>query len=129
MLHHTTSFSERELGSQTSLDFAGCTSDKDYDTTASSSDDLQDKPVALKTTMCRQLIEGRRCALGGHCRHAHALEELLKQPQELRMEQCPSYHRRLGCMQGRDCSFAHCDKPLSDIMSEQRRGQRFHLLQ
>lgn len=129
MLHHTTSFDERDIGSQTSLDFVGCSYDKDYDTTASSSDDLQDKPIGPKTMMYRVHGETGKCESEAQCAYAHSLEELLKQPQTLRTEQCPSYHRRLGCMLGRDCSFAHCEKPLSDIVSEQRRNQRFRLLQ
>jgi hypothetical protein len=109
---------ERSFGSQTSIEFGCCNYDKDYDTTASSSDELQDKPIEVKKAMCKTLKETGQCDLDSRCSYAHNLEEMLKQPQNMRTEPCPSYHRRLGCMLGRECSFMHSDSSLADIVGQ-----------
>jgi hypothetical protein len=102
--------------------------ERDCDTTASSSGDLSDKPVLVKSSICKEFLRQGSCREGDMCSRAHSLEELLKQPEASHTALCSSYHGHMGCTLGRDCSFVHSSGSLQEIIREHRKGNRFSML-
>lgn len=116
MLHFASSENLLENRSQTSIDCNFGKYERDWETTASSSGDLAEKPVQVKISLCKEFQNEGSCSEGVLCSHAHSLQELLKQPQASCASLCSSYHGRLGCPLGRDCSFTHNEQSLQDII-------------
>lgn len=83
--------------------------DKDYETTASSSGDVTEKPVLTKRALCEEHMTTGICSLGGLCEYAHSLQEMLKEEQGFKAASCPNYHGKLSCSHGPDCTFIHSD--------------------
>lgn len=74
MLHYSSSSSLLEIGSQTSLDCSYSKYERDCDTTASSSGDLNDKPVVVKSSLCKEFQSQGSCSEGILCSQAHSLQ-------------------------------------------------------